>query len=145
MRVSGKNPPADARLKRACQLAQADEGIAILWLYGSRARGDARPDSDYDFAVAFNDFLTSDPLEARLRPELLALEWQNALALPEGALSVIDINRVPIPLAWNVIQEGSLLFCRDERRLIQEEQRIWSRMELDILPALRQRAGGRRS
>lgn len=113
--------------------ASLDSGIAVLWLYGSRARGDARPDSDYDLAVAFADF-PDDPLAARLRPEVLALEWQEALGLPEGALSVVDINRVPIPLAWNIVTEGAVLFCRNERRLIREEQRIWGRMELDILP-----------
>lgn len=27
---------------------------ASLWLYGSRARGDARPDSDYDLLILFD-------------------------------------------------------------------------------------------
>lgn len=111
-------------------LAERDSDIVIVWLYGSRAKGEAHANSDYDFAVAFKTFL-KDPVEKRLRPECLALDWQRALGLHDFQLSVVDINQAPIPLAWEIIRADTVLFCRDDERLWQEERRIHSRMELD--------------
>lgn len=37
-------------------LALEDVNIAVVWLYGSRANNSATTDSDYDFAIAFNQF-----------------------------------------------------------------------------------------
>lgn len=124
-------------IRKLSQFAFENQEVVILWLYGSRANNTHRITSDYDLAVAFKIFL-SDPLATRLRPEMLALEWQSALSLPEQQLSILDINQVPIPLAYQVIQADRVLFCRDYRRLWQEEKRIASRMELDVLYQFRQ-------
>ena len=113
------------------QLAEQNPDILIVWLYGSRAKGNAHRFSDYDLAVAFKSFIKNDPLEKRLRPECLALDWQQALGLHDFQLSIVDINQAPIPLAFEIIQTNNVLFCRDEDRLWQETLRIHSRMELD--------------
>jgi predicted nucleotidyltransferase len=39
-------------LRRLCAWAAANESVRELWLFGSRARGDAREDSDVDLALA---------------------------------------------------------------------------------------------
>jgi hypothetical protein len=113
------------------QLAEQNPDILIVWLYGSRAKGNAHQYSDYDLAVAFKSFIKNDPLEKRLRPECLALDWQQALGLHDFQLSIVDIIQAPIPLAFEIIQANNVLFCRDEDRLWQEIRRIHSRMELD--------------
>jgi hypothetical protein len=82
-------------------------------------------------AVAFNRFIKDDPVEKRLRPECLALDWQRALGLHDFQVSVVDINQAPIPLAFAIIQADTVVFCRDQNRLWQETRRIHSRMELD--------------
>lgn len=114
------------------KLAAADESIAVLWLYGSRAKGSAGPESDYDLAVAFTQPLT-DPLERRLRPELLAQAWQEALSLPEAMLSVVDINLAPVPLAATIVRTGRVLQVNDGLRLAREENRATSMWELDYV------------
>ena len=126
----------DPHLAGIIALAGQTPDVAILWLYGSRARGTQREDSDYDLAVAFQSFIRDDPLESRVRPELLAMDWRRALGLPENRLSVIDINQVGVSLAYHVVNNYEPLFCRDPRRLITEQNRVLSRMELDVLPYL---------
>lgn len=111
-------------------LAQADPGIAAVWLYGSRSNGTHGPYSDYDLAVAFSEFCKNDPLERRLRPELLAMDWCRTLQLTEGKLSIVDINQAAIPLAFSAIS-GKLLFERDNNRRMREESRVMSMYELD--------------
>ena len=113
-------------------LASRSDAIAVLWLYGSRAKGTATPGSDYDLAVAFRHF-EKDPLERRLRPELLAQAWQDALGLAEDQLSIVDINLAPLPLAHVIIRSGRVLQANDRLRLIREEQRIGSMWEIDHL------------
>lgn len=115
------------------ELAKQNADIVIVWLYGSRAKGTANINSDYDLAVAFKTFIKNNPLENRLRPECLALDWQQALGLHDFQLSIIDINQAPIPLAWQVIKANYVLYCADEWRLWQETQRIQSRMEIDFI------------
>ncbi|MCS3458270.1 type VII toxin-antitoxin system MntA family adenylyltransferase antitoxin [Aeromonas sp. BIGb0445] len=121
-------------LEQLIRLASSSPQVQVLWLYGSRAKGTAGPTSDWDLAVAFDPVKQSGPLgvvlENRLRPELLALEWQRTLGVAEGKLSVVDINQAPIPLAFAVVAANSPLYCRDEGRRLQEEARIMSQMEL---------------
>lgn len=118
-------------IERVTEFAGENNDIAVMWLYGSRADNSFHEKSDYDLAIAFNRFLT-DPLDKRLRPEMLALEWQSLLKLDEHTLSIVDINQIPIVLAYEIIQYNKVLFCRDEKRLWREENRIYGRMELDI-------------
>lgn len=128
----------DKPLQAIIELAKKNPELAIVWLYGSRAKGSANASSDYDLAVAFKTFIKDDPLEKRLRPECLALDWQRALGLHDFQLSIVDINQAPIPLAWEIIEPDCVLYCCDESRLWQETLRIQSRMEIDFIRPVKQ-------
>ena len=123
----------DIRLNQISELAAQNPDIVVLWLYGSHAKGNARTSSDYDLAIAFQHFIQDDPLEKRLRPEYLAIDWQRALDLRDFKISIVDINQATIPLAWEIIQADTELYCRDPDRLWRETLRIHSRMELDYV------------
>lgn len=103
-------------------------GVEVLWLYGSRATGSAREDSDYDFAVAFVD-VGPHTLENRLRPESLALDFATAHGISERTISVVDINRVPLGLGLNIIRHGFVPWASKPSRIYQEESRITSLWE----------------
>jgi len=119
-----------AIIKTISRLAAADNNISVVWLYGSRAKGCAQPNSDFDLAVAFNAF-PSDPQEERLQLELLSQDWADALELADEYISVVDINHIPIQLAMSIIEFGQSIQVNNETRLIREENRITSMWELD--------------
>nr|WP_156889320.1 nucleotidyltransferase domain-containing protein [Halomonas sp. 1513] len=123
----------DPLLARIVALAEGEASLIALWLYGSRARGDHHAASDYDLAVAFSDW-PHEALERRLRPELLAMDWQAALGLPEQALSVVDLAIAPIPLGWSILCDGQLLLDRSPQQRMTHESRIMSLWEIDYAP-----------
>ena len=128
-------------IQQCIHLAQQNPRIDVLWLYGSRAKGTAQHNSDYDFAVAFNSF-PADEWEKRLQPELLAQEWAQQLNVSADLISVVDINHIPLPLAYNVITTGIVLHNNNPLRLIREENRVTSMWEVDYLYHLRRYGSG---
>ncbi|MHB1946553.1 MAG: type VII toxin-antitoxin system MntA family adenylyltransferase antitoxin [Gammaproteobacteria bacterium] len=119
-------------ISKIIELAQSNQEIDVIWLYGSRAKGLAHKDSDYDLAIAFNTH-PKDVFERRLRPETLAIDWSAALNTSSEKISIIDINLVPISLAWEVIKDGQAISVKNPMRQIQEELRVSSMYELDLL------------
>ncbi|NQY63261.1 MAG: nucleotidyltransferase domain-containing protein [Alteromonadaceae bacterium] len=116
-------------IQNLVNLAKKHPDIEVLWLYGSRARNTATETSDYDLAVAFETYI-EDPLERRLRPELLALEWHKTLGIK---LSILDINQATIQLAYTVVLDNTYLYSGNDYRRLVEEQRIMSKWEIDHL------------
>lgn len=116
---------SDNVIKELCYLVDGSPQLVVMWLYGSRARGDHHSESDYDLAVAFESSPDSS-VELSLRPHNLASDWSYALSVD---ISVVDINIAPIPLAYSVVSEGVVVVCKSSLRLRREEQRVWSMWE----------------
>jgi len=86
---------------------RVDPGATVI-LYGSRARGDAQPDSDWDFMV-LHDFAPSDEANNQLHDLLLNVE------LDSGQV-IVAIHRTKrewnsrlyeaMPFHQNVVREG---------------------------------------
>ncbi len=99
------------------RVLDAIEGIAevsVLLVFGSRARGDAREQSDLDVAVLPN--LGSEPRETEsLRRHRLQKTLASALAdlTPEGRVDVVFLDEAPDTLRQRVMEQGRMVLCRD--------------------------------
>lgn len=82
---------------------------AEVWLFGSRARGDAREDSDWDFLV-LTDMPTNWTFKSRLRDHLYDIGFK-----ANHTISTVIQSRKEIPfltvteLYQNVMDEGKRL------------------------------------
>ncbi len=116
----------------ATQLADRHPTIDLVYLFGSRARGDSGgnvgPMSDYDFAVLLQHGTDSFDLQMRLQNEVCK-------ALSTDKVDLVLLNRVPIELAWHVIARGKLLFARSKYVHVEYEANVVSRYG-DYLPVL---------
>ena len=119
----------DSQLQAITDFLNARHEVIVAWLYGSRARGDHHSASDYDIAVAFAPHKLDDVLDNRVRPELLALDVQNTLGLSDNDVSIIDINNVPVALAFNAITSDCVLVNKDTLRQMATESIIMSKYE----------------
>jgi predicted nucleotidyltransferase len=107
-----------------------DEDIEVIWLYGSQAKGTTHEHSDIDIAIAFKNFNLTE-LDRKLRPQELSLIWSDELNLPDGKLSIVDINNVPVYLAFNIVEYGKVINTKNKSRELKEVQRIYSQYEFE--------------
>lgn len=98
--------PAAPDLDLAAERLERRFGLDALWLFGSRAIGAARADSDLDLAALFR----------RRPPPLELLEAQAELGTELGVeVDLIDLDGASPILAMQVLRQGRLLVDRDPR------------------------------
>ena len=120
----------ETRLRDLLTARAEPEGIAAAYLFGSVARGTARPDSDVDVGILYSE---SPPLSLAGLGLDLEEEMERALDLP---VQVVVLNRADVDLAIRVLRDGKLLVDRDRSKRVGFEVRV--RFEFwDLEPYLR--------
>ena len=88
------------------RLVEAVDPARII-LFGSRARGEAGPDSDFDVCLVLANGPRSDADGTQKRLDYLA----------EADLDLTIFQQLPLYVRSRVLREGKVLFVRDEDRL----------------------------
>lgn len=92
--------------------------LRYIYLFGSQARGNIKPLSDYDFAVKFNN-RKKNHLKERLR-------LMSALTdiLQEEKIDVIDIEDADLLLNFNIIKDGKMLYAKNKAEQVFDKFRV---------------------
>lgn len=112
-------PATLARIREA--LAQVP-GIAAVWVFGSFARGTARPDSDVDFGVVLADRGAARRVEPRWLGDL-ASRLESAVG---RQVDVVLLDVQGPMLRHQVLVEGILVFDTDVARRMDFESETQS-------------------
>ncbi len=91
------------RLELARALGDRFDSIV---LFGSRARGDAQPDSDIDVLIVMRGEFDYDDLLQRTSPGLAALSLKNDVVISRVFVSREQYDRSHSPFILNVRREG---------------------------------------
>ncbi len=88
--------------------ASLGSAIREVWLFGSRARGDAQDGSDYDVLVVVEDEVPE--LKRKIQDaEWICMEKYNALVSSIVYTARQWEERKDTPLGWNIQREGKLV------------------------------------
>ncbi len=81
-------------------------GIRGVYLYGSRAIGLERPDSDYDLAV-----LSAYPYKLKPMERFeLSVEMGDSI---QATVDLVDMRVVPLDLRFEIVAQGKRIYCSD--------------------------------
>ncbi len=130
MNLVAAAPQIEAKLRDYLAAHGEAEGLAAAYLFGSVARGTARPESDVDVGLLYVD--EAPPGLAGLGGHLQAA-LERLLGLP---VQLVVLNRAPVDLGKRVLRDGILVLDRDRSRRIRHEVRT-RQLCWDLEPFLR--------
>lgn len=104
------------RLREAAREAFEGEPVVFAYLFGSRAHGRPRPDSDTDVAVLLDYTLDPD--------QRFAFTLRAFRPLEQAARTPIDLvvlNDAPLALQGRIVHDRVVLYSRDESLRVRYE------------------------
>src|SRR5262249_17107446 len=119
----GPTLPLDVLRQRAIEVA----GLRLLILHGSRARGDARADSDLDFAWLGDDATDPDQLLSML-----------AEATKADRIDLTDLSRAGALLRYRVARDGVVVLEREPESFLKfwlDAVHTWCDLAPVLIPA----------
>ena len=115
--------------KLVLQIFESHPEVKLVYLFGSMARGDQGPMSDYDYAVYLDE---KDKKETtRVRFQLMD-ELSRALGTDKVDIVMLD-SAVSPELKYNILQEGKLIFEREPFRVLVEPRILNEYFDFNLL------------
>ncbi len=109
------------------QVLLAQEHLEFSVLVGSRATGNARPDSDWDIALQWSPQL--DWLTVLGHTETLRRTLAQALQTTPGSIDLIELRRANLAMRASVAEEGQALTGQETLAWARFLQRTWRDLE----------------
>lgn len=99
----------DVIKQAVAEIACRHPAIVAVYLFGSRAEGTARPDSDYDLAVLYRPGREPGSIvEARTSLQ------QRFEELFNRDVDVVFLHLADIEMRYEIINKGKVVYCTDE-------------------------------
>lgn len=98
--------------------------INTLYIFGSQASGKTHKNSDYDFAVQFNEKVKEKKyfdLKLKVMSEMMRLVKSDKVDLV-----VLNEKKLPLSLKHRIIKDGKILFVSDDIKRSRMETKIMS-------------------
>ncbi len=108
--------------KKTLNMLSKKYGIRALYLFGSRAAERANPSSDYDFAVIL-DAKISPAEYSRYKLNIIS-ELLRFIKTEHIDLVVLNDDKVPLLLKYNVIKDGKVIFENNKQQRTAAEANI---------------------
>ncbi|AVX20017.1 MULTISPECIES: nucleotidyltransferase domain-containing protein [Carboxydocella] len=119
--------------------------VVAVWLFGSRARGEAREDSDWDLALLFKQPYPGLQEKMSLIADVTGI-------LKTDKVDIVFLHDAPLVLQKEIVYDGKVIFETDwdfrtdfeemvVRRWLDFEP-VWQQMTRDLLENLKEEFGG---
>jgi uncharacterized protein len=108
-------------------ILQAQPNLEFAVLVGSRATGQARPDSDWDIALSWEP--QREWLDILGQTEILRRQLARALQVPESSIDLIELRRANLAMRASAAEEGIALMGDDSVAWARFLRRTWRELE----------------
>ena len=103
--------------------------ITFALLFGSRAKGTNKPESDWDFAIWFEN--QADEMSRLLAKEELRQQLAKLLKINADKIDIVDLQTASLSISSTVVEEGVVLKGSESLELYLFYKRIWA-LEADF-------------